>query len=257
MFEKLNQGLKDGKSGALVIVTKSLGSTPANVGKMMMVFEDASIEGTVGGGSLERRVIEKSLDRIRTGESGLISFDLTKDLNMNCGGQVELFIKVLKPDLRLILVGGGHIAFYLSKMAKLLNYRVIIFDDREMMLTRERFVEAENMIAGNISENLARFIFNENDFVVIATHGHVNDEDALYEVIDKSVKYIGVIGSKRKVKTMFENLIERGVNQDQIKRVHSPVGLNLGGNSPEEIALSILSEMQLVRTGSDIKHMRD
>jgi xanthine dehydrogenase accessory factor len=257
MFGKLSKDIENGKSGAVVTVTKSSGSTPADVGKMMIVYEDGSIDGTVGGGNLEKQTISIALDLLRKGKSEGISFDLTKDLGMNCGGSVELFIKIVKPDYRLILVGGGHIAFSLNKIAKLVNFRTVIFDDREDMLTEERFGNADETIFGDIASNLSKFNFNENDFIVIVTHGHKNDEDALFEVIDKNVKYIGVIGSKRKIKVMFDNLFERGISRESIEKVYSPIGLRLGGNSPEEVALSIISEIQLVKTGAILGHMKD
>ncbi len=257
MFEKLNESLKLGKGAAIVTVTQSSGSTPAELGKMMVVFEDGSIEGTIGGGNLEKTTINKAVDMIRKNISDCISYDLTKDLAMNCGGHVEVFVKVLKPDYRLIIAGGGHIALQLNKLAKTLNFRTLIFDNRPEILTSERFPDADELVLGDIAENLRHLQYTENDFIVIVTHGHKHDEDALFEVANKKVHYIGAIGSKRKVKIMFQSLLERGISQETLDSVYAPIGLTLGGNSPEEIALSILAEIQYVRTGKQLAHSKN
>jgi xanthine dehydrogenase accessory factor len=257
MFEKLEKEVKNGKGAALVTVVKSSGSTPAEVGKLMVVYDDGKIDGTIGGGNLEKTTIGKAVEMIRKGISDSISYDLTKDLGMNCGGHVEVFVRVIKPDYRLVIVGGGHIAYYLNKLAKVINFRTIIFDSRAEMLTKDRYEEADELILGDVVENLSKFNFTENDFIVVVTHGHKHDEDALFEISDKNVKYIGAIGSRRKVAIMFDNLKKRGVSENSLEKIYSPIGLTLGGNSPEEIALSILSEIQFVKSGRQLAHSRD
>lgn len=257
MFEKLEKEVKNGRGAALVTVVRSSGSTPAEVGKLMVVYDNGSIDGTIGGGNLEKTTISRTIEMIRKGISDTISYDLTKDLGMNCGGSVEVFVRVIKPDYRLLIVGGGHIAYYLNKLAKVIGFRTIIFDSRAEMLTQERYDDADDLILGDVVENLANFSFTENDFIVVVTHGHKHDEDALFEIMDKNVKYIGAIGSRRKVSIMCDNLKNRGISQESLDKMYSPIGLTLGGNSPEEIALSILSEIQFVKSGRQLAHSRD
>jgi len=257
MFEKLDKEVKSGRGAALVTVVKSTGSTPAEVGQLMVVYDNGNIDGTIGGGNLEKAIIQKAIEMIRKGISDTISYDLTKDLSMNCGGQVDVFVRVIKPDNRLIIVGGGHIGYYLNQLAKILHFKTIVFDSRAEVLTQERYENADELILGDVIENLSNFNFTENDFIVVVTHGHKHDEDALFEIMDKSVKYIGAIGSRRKVAIMCDNLKKRGISQKSIDKLYSPIGLTLGGNSPEEIALSILSEIQFVKSGRQLAHSRD
>jgi xanthine dehydrogenase accessory factor len=257
MFNQLDQAVKSGKGAAIVTVVKSTGSTPAETGKMMLVYEDGHIEGTIGGGNLEKTTIEKTVELIRKGRSELIQFDLGKDLAMNCGGHVEVFVRVVKPDYRLIIVGGGHIAYYLNQLAKIVHFKTTIFDNREEMLTEARYPNADELVLGDIPEKLSQYPLTENDFVVVVTHGHKHDEDALFVLANEPVRYIGAIGSRRKVKIMFDNLENRGISKEALSRIYSPIGLTLGGNSPEEIALGIMAEIQYLKTGRQLAHSRD
>lgn len=257
LIEQIPKLIAQNKTVALVTVTSSSGSTPAEVGKDMLVDETGIIGGTIGGGNLEFITIQKTQEFISRNQNATIQFDLKKDLGMECGGHVQLFIKVYAPSTNIVLIGGGHVGQAVYQYADILGYETIVIDDREEVLTKERFPTAKQLILGNIDEQAAKLdIAPLSTYVVIASHGHKNDEEALYHMIQKHPKYIGVIGSKHKTITMFSSLKKRGISQKLLNSVYSPIGISLGGGQPAEVALSIISEILLVKNNGTLKHMR-
>lgn len=256
-IENVLNEVSNGNKVALVLVTQSSGSTPADVGKEMIVYEDGSSKGTVGGGNLEYRSIEKALECLRNEKDQHVTFNLTNDLNMNCGGEVSIFIKIYKPKDELIIIGGGHVGCELNKFAKLLNFHTTIVDNRELINEGGRLDSADDIKIGEYIDILDKIKMNSlSTYVVIATHGHLNDEEALYYCINKNTRYIGVIGSKLKVKTMMESLKSKGIDDNKLSKIYSPIGLSLGGNSPAEVALSIISEIMLIKNKGKLEHMK-
>lgn len=257
---RINEEIKEGKKVALAIITKACGSSPRGEGTMMGVREDGKIIGTIGGGALENGIIKRCMDSLRDDESIRFSYNLTEDngeLNMACGGDVEGYIKVLKPDREILIVGGGHISLELHKLSKALGFKVVIFEDREEYCNKERFPFADKLILGDIRESLDKYPITRQSSIVIVTRGHVQDEISLRTVLDSEAGYIGMIGSKKKVASTLDHLISNGASKDKLERVYAPIGLDLGGATPSEIALSILSEIVLCINGGSLKHMRD
>ncbi len=257
LIERIPELIKQNKTVALVTVTAACGSTPAEVGKDMLVDATGNIGGTVGGGNLEYVSIEKAKECIRRGLSESVSFDLKKDLGMECGGQVEIFIKVYSPPTQIVLVGAGHVGRAVYQYARILGYDAVVIDDRAAVADKQHYPEAKAVIVGDIAEECEKLEFApETTYVVIASHGHKCDEIALYHLIQKKPAYIGVIGSRNKVRVMMSNLLQKGISQGQLDAVYSPIGLALGGGQPAEVALSIISEILLVKNGGTLKHMK-
>lgn len=257
VLEKTVELMKDGKEVALVTVISASGSTPRGAGTKMLISEDGSLYGTIGGGSLEGRVIDISKEALKKGESLRLNLSLDKeDLKMECGGAVQVFIDVHKTRPKLLIAGGGHVSLAIYKIASILDFHIAIFEDREELLTKERFPLATELILGDIKENLGKYPIDENTHIVIVTRGHEYDEESLESVIESSAKYIGVMGSKRKVETMMKNLQGKGLTDDLLSKVYTPIGLNLGGETPEEVAMSILSEILLVKNDGSPRHMK-
>ena len=256
LIEQIPVLVKQNKTVALVVVTASSGSTPSEPGKEMLVDESGSIGGTVGGGRLEFRMIEYARECIVKNESKAFHFDLKKDLGMECGGSVDLFVRVYSPSMQLILVGGGHVNHALYKMAHVIGFDITVIDDRADIVSPQRYPDAKQLICGNIGDETKKLGVSGEDYVVIATQGHINDEAALGNLVDKHPKYIGVIGSRRKVTQMMQSLAEKGVPKEELDSVYAPVGIALGGDEPAEVALSILSEIQLVRREGSLRHMK-
>lgn len=246
--------LKSGKDLTLITVVETEGSMPARVGARMLVFE-RSIRGTVGGGALEKVAIDMARAMMERGEeSRLVRFE-SEDLGMACGGAISLFMERLVPAPRLWVFGGGHIAKALTPIASSLGFRVVVADNRGEFASQERFPEASRVVCGEYAET-ARNV-EPGSYAVIATHGHAHDLEVLTEVlrIEPPLPYIGMIGSRRKVGEIVEALNARGLSCGP--NIYTPVGLDLGGGSPAEIAVSIASELVgIVHGRSNLPHCR-
>lgn len=257
LIERIPELIAQNVTVALVTVTSASGSSPAEVGKEMLVDASGNIGGTVGGGNLEFVSVKKAQECIERNMSLSVHFDLKKDLGMECGGEADIFIKVYAPAIQLVLVGAGHIGQALYKIAETLGYDVVVIDDREEVATQENYPDARNIFVGDIGEECAKLSFSPSTtYVVIATRGHKCDEAALYHMIHKEPKYIGVIGSRNKVAVMMKSLKEKGIPQEKLDAVYTPIGIALGGGQPAEIAVSIISEILLVKNGGRLAHMK-
>lgn len=257
VLKKTLELIENGTELALVTITDSKGSTPRNKGAQMVVLTDGSIIGTIGGGAIENRLIQLALEAIEKGESQNLHLPLSKEgIEMVCGGEVDVFIQVFKAKPKLIIVGGGHVSLALYKIASLLSFDIIIFEDRKEFLDNERFPLAKELIFGDIKDNLRQYPIDNNTYIVIATRGHKYDEIALETVIDSDAKYIGVMGSDKKVITLFKNLKEKGINEESISKIYAPIGIDVSDNSPEEIAVSIISEILAVKNNKIVKHKK-
>lgn len=242
---------------ALVTVLKASGSTPRGEGTMMLVYQNGDIYGTIGGGKLEQKVKNESLTALKKGKSLSVNIPIEKeDSDMVCGGEVDVFIDVCKVRPKLLVAGAGHVGTAVYNIASLLDFHITMFDDRERFLTEERFPLAEELIFGDIKENLAKYPMDENTYVVIVTRGHEYDQDSLEAVINKKPKYIGLMGSKKKVKAIMSNLKKKGIDEELLKKIYSPIGINLGGETPEEIAISIMAEVLIVKNEGSFIHMK-
>lgn len=259
IFEKLSECLKAGQSAALATLTVADGSSPGKEGFLMLVLSDGSTLGTVGGGNLENLVIKQAKECMRLGQSDKFRFDLAAGGNaeMTCGGAAEVFIKVFRSRRKLLLAGGGHIGMELYLLCQRLDFQVVIFDDRPEFCSRERFPMALELHSGDIMANLESYPIDDQCFIVIVTHGHKHDEASLRAVVAKPAAYIGMIGSKKKVPLVMEKLRRDGFSAEQLARVHAPIGLNLGGDTPAEIAISIMAEILMVHYGGQLAHMKD
>lgn len=257
LIERIPELIRQNKTVALVTVTAACGSTPAEVGKEMLVDASGNIGGTIGGGNLEFVSVNKAQESISRGLSHAVQFDLKKDLGMECGGEAEIFIKVYMPPTQIVLVGAGHIGQAIYQYAKVLGFDVVVVDDRDEVASKQHYPQAKDRFIGDIGEECGKLSFApESTYVVIATHGHKCDEVALYHLIQKNPKYIGVIGSRKKVGIMMENLRQKGIPKEKLDTVYSPIGIALGGGQPAEVALSIMSEILLERNEGTLEHMK-
>lgn len=256
IYREIVKVQEEKKDFALVTIVKAEGSTPRGEDAKMIVLYTGESIGTIGGGELEAKVIEDAKSAIEKGTSILQEYMLDdrkpEGLAMKCGGDIQVFIEVHKPRPRLVIIGAGHVGKALSDMASLLDFNIIVVDDRAEWANRERFPQASDiLVSENISEILEDMIIGQDSYAVIATRGHAHDKDALGSVLKKKTKYIGMIGSRKKVKAVFDQLQEEGYLKEDLKEVHSPIGLDLGGESPEEIAVSILAEILKIRYSRD------
>ncbi len=255
MTEILKEALRRVDKGeviALVTVVETKGSTPREVGAKMVVGRDGLISGTIGGGTTEARVIEEAKEAIKDGQGRFLSYHLTKeeaalDEGAICGGEMKIFIDILQPKEEILIFGAGHIAVYVSKLAKMVGFKVTVIDDREEFANKERFPEADEIIAEDIKKALSHLKITPSTYIIVVTRGHLKDEEALGSVIRSNVSYIGMIGSRKKNAAVFQHLEEQGISAQELKKVHAPIGIDIGAQTPEEIAVSIIAEIIKVR----------
>jgi xanthine dehydrogenase accessory factor len=231
---------------AVATVVKTHGSAPRAVGAKMLVYPDDKIVGSVGGGEMEKQVIEMAHAAIRDGTPRYLDFNLSKPERgdpMLCGGEMEIFIEPLVTSPTLVIVGAGHVGAACAELGKFLGFRVVVIDDRPEFLSREKFPHADEMHAGDVVQEIQKFEITPQTFVVLVTRAHTLDADLLRAVIDKPAAYIGMLGSERRALTVFEILKQKGVREETLQRVHAPIGIEINAETPQEIAVSIMAEI--------------
>jgi xanthine dehydrogenase accessory factor len=250
LFKKLGERVQRGEKAALAIVTETGGSTPGKPGIMMAVFENGETIGTVGGGRIELEATGRALECIESGESRSFKFELEgtdKSSGMFCGGSSTIFIRSFNPKPKLVIVGAGHVSLSLSKVAATQSFEVHIVDNREELCNRERFPEAEKLHLGDIAETLKSLEIGTETYIVIAGPNHELDEKSLESVLSRGARYIGMLGSKKKVEKIREHILERGGLKEDLDQVYTPIGIDIGSNIPSEIAVGIMAEIIMVK----------
>ncbi len=234
VLKELTTSVEHNEPAALATVVQVNGASPAKVGAKILLRGDGSTVGTAGGGRLEQTILADTRAALSEGKSRLTHYTLREEgddaIDVLCGGEVRVFIEVFTPRPTLLIVGGGHVGKPLAEIAQLLNYDVRVVD-----------VRAER---GN---TLDPTTVTAHTSIVLITEDHVADETALRAVIESPAPYIGMIGSRRKCRMVLEHLRADSVAEDLLARVRAPIGLDLGGTTPAEIALAILAEIEMVR----------
>lgn len=247
LFNKILATIKDNSACALATVVASRGSAPRKIGAKMIVFKDGSIQGTIGGGGLEKLVIADAQKALRQESSFLKEYPLDKKSGLSsCGGKVSIFIETLAPKKRLVIAGAGHIGLALSFLAKLLGFDIVIVDNRRAFANKERFPHADKIICDGYAKAFKRISADENTYIVIVTHGHAFDTECLEAALATRAGYIGMIGSMIKIRHVYGVLMKKGIKRSALEKVHAPIGLDIGAETPEEIAIAIAG--QLVET---------
>ncbi len=252
--EAILKVLESGRRGALATVVRTAGSTPQVAGARLLLMPDDSTVGTVGGGAIEQAVIEDLRACRVDGRRELVVHDLGRDLGMCCGGRMEVFVEPIEAVQRLVVFGAGHVARPTAALARSVGFEVTIVDDREDLNTEERFPGCRLVLA-EPGEAAKQVDARDTDWLLIVTHDHRLDEQALDTFARLPHHYIGMIGSRRKVFRVLQRIhARRGL--PALERVYSPVGLDIGAVSPEEIAVSIVAELVAIRHGHKAPHLR-
>ncbi|HBG60846.1 MAG: hypothetical protein A2Y03_07525 [Omnitrophica WOR_2 bacterium GWF2_38_59] len=242
---KAFEAAQKGRSFAFATVVETTGKgTPRKTGAKMIVLEDGSLFGTIGGGSNEKKAREECLKAIKQKRSTLFTYDLLgKKGQPICGGQIKVFIEPFTKKNKLVICGGGHIALPLSAIGKMLNFEVSVIDARKEFSRKKRFPHIDKVIFSDQAKYLAKLPIDQNTFIIIVTHGHEFDYDCLKAVVRSNAAYIGVISSKLKRTKFLAQLKKEGVDQKYLKKIKIPVGIDIGAQTPEEIAISIAAEI--------------
>jgi xanthine dehydrogenase accessory factor len=240
-----------GQKCALATIVQVRGSIPSFESAKLLVREDGSMMGTVGGGCVEAEVWNAAREVIETEKPKHLTFSLGQDAaydnGLICGGQLSVFVEPVVPQPRVFIFGAGHISKSLSKVATLAGFGTVIVDNRESFANRDRFPEAVDIHAAEYEEIFPGLPINETSYIIIVTRGHRDDMRVLRLALDTPARYLAMIGSKRKVINVIRELVKEGTPREAFERIHAPMGLDIGAISPEEIAISVAAEMIAVR----------
>lgn len=260
LYEEIVRLRHEGRRGAVATIVNVRGSIPSFKTAKMLVRDDGSIVGTIGGGCVEAEVWQAAREVMESEKPRTITFDLNQDPKFDtglvCGGTLEIFVEPILPPAELYIFGAGHIAASLYQVARIAGFDITVVDDREAYANRERFPEAQ-VVAEDYDKAVAQILPNESSYIVIVTRGHRDDMRVLRWAVQTPARYIGMIGSKRKTITIFEELKKEGLPAQLFDRVHAPVGLDIGAVTPEEIAVAITAELIAKRRNveRDLPHM--
>lgn len=228
---------------ATVVETTKKG-TPRKAGAKMLVLEDGTLLGSIGGGRNEKAAQKECLKAIRSSKPSCVTYDYFGNKGQSvCGGQMKVFIEPNAVKNHFIICGAGHIALPLSVIAKLLNYKVSIVDNRKTFANKKRFPHVDEIIVGNHAQKLSKILIHKNTHIMIVTQGNEYDFQCLKTVIQSEAGYIGVISSKPKRVKFFSRLKKMGISNNTLKKIHIPAGLDIGAQTPEDIAVSISAEL--------------
>jgi xanthine dehydrogenase accessory factor len=261
IYEQIVQLRREGRRCAVATIVNVRGSIPSFRTAKMLVRDDGSIVGTIGGGCVEADVWQAAREVMESEKPRTLTFDLNQDpkydTGLVCGGTLEVFVEPVLPPALLYVFGAGHVAINLCRAAADAGFDLVVTDDRTSYATRERFPAAREVHALDFDEARRKLDPNETSYIVIVTRGHRDDMRILRWAVQTRARYVGMIGSKRKVIGIFKTLREEGVPAHLFERVHAPIGLDIGAVTPEEIAVAITAELIAIRrhASAGLPHM--
>ncbi|HUA15163.1 MAG TPA: XdhC/CoxI family protein [Verrucomicrobiae bacterium] len=261
LYEQIVELRREGRRGAVATIVNVRGSIPSFRTAKMLVRDDGSIVGTIGGGCVEADVWQASREVMESEKPRTLTFDLNQDpkydTGLVCGGTLEVFVEPILPPALLYLFGAGHVASNVCRVVTEVGFEAIVTDDRSSYATKDRFPSAREIHALDFDEATRKLEPNESSYIVIVTRGHRDDMRLLRWAVQTRARYIGMIGSKRKVIGIFKALRQEGLPAHLFDRVHAPIGIDIGAVTPEEIAVAIAAELIAVRrhAASTLPHM--
>ncbi len=255
IYEELVRLRRLGQRCALATIVEARGSIPSYATAKLLVREDGSMIGTIGGGCVEAEVWNAAREVMESEKPKRLSFSLGQDAaydnGLICGGQLDVLVEPVLPQPQAFIFGAGHISRSLSKIADLAGFSTVIVDDRDSFANRERFPEASGIFAGEYEEIFPKLAVNPTSYLVIVTRGHRDDMRVLRWAVTTPARYVAMVGSKRKVISVVKELEKEGIPPEAFERVSAPMGLEIGAVTPEEIAVSVVAEMIAVRRNPD------
>ncbi len=260
IFALIAELQESGESFALCTIISTQGSTPRHVGSKMLVYNNGDFSGTVGGGELEHRVLDEAWVALTDGKPRKLSYSMTDPARGDvgvCGGQVEVFVEPYLPAPRIIIIGGGHVGKAVAHLAKWSGFRVAVSDDRTEFCKAEANPDADEFFPVSIEQLPHQTKINKQTYFVLTTRGVGTDIPGIPFLLKTNAAYIGVIGSRRRWSVTIKGLKEQGITEEQIARIHAPIGLELNAETPEEIAISIMAEVIMIRNKGNGKPMAD
>ena len=251
VYDEIVRLRKQGQKCALATIVQVKGSIPSYESAKLLVREDGSMIGTVGGGCVEAEVWNAAREVIESEKPRHLTFSLGQDAaydnGLICGGQLNIFVEPVVPQPRAFIFGGGHVSKSISKVANLAGFATVIVDDREAFANPERFPEADETYAEEYESVFPKLSVTSSSYLIIVTRGHRDDMRVLRWAVTTQARYISMIGSKRKTISVIHELEKEGIPRDAFEKVFAPMGLDIGAESPEEIAVSVVAEMIAMR----------
>ncbi|MBV6432549.1 MAG: hypothetical protein IANPNBLG_02691 [Bryobacteraceae bacterium] len=255
VYEELVRLRRSGQKCAIATIVQVNGSIPSYESAKLLVREDGSMVGTIGGGCVEAEVWNAAREAMETERSHHMTFNLGQDAaydnGLICGGQLNIFIEPVLPQPFAYIFGAGHISKSLSKIADLAGFATVIVDNREQFASRDRFPEAFSIFAEEYESAFPKLEINESSYIVIVTRGHRDDMRVLGWAVSTPARYIAMIGSRRKTINVIKELEKEGIPRSAFEKIHAPMGFDIGAITPEEIAVSVVAEMIAVRRNPD------
>jgi xanthine dehydrogenase accessory factor len=251
VYEWLVRARRERVAAVLATVVEVTGSAPQVAGARLLVLADGRAVGTVGGGAIERRVLEDARARLASDApaAGLATINLTRDLGMCCGGEMKIFFERVRGAERLVVFGGGHIGRALAETAARVGFEVTVVDQREEWARAERFPSAHQVMNEEPEVVLPELLLDESTYCVVVTHDHPLDQALVKALLGSRTGFVGLVASRTKRNKFVMRLRAQGMSEERLSRLRSPLGLDLGAVTPEEIALSITAELVAVRRG--------
>jgi xanthine dehydrogenase accessory factor len=246
LFAEVVRLRQAGTPCVMATVVRTAGSTPRKATARMLVLADGTILGTIGGGRVEKEVTDAAQALLAEGAAArarLVRFHLTRELAMCCGGEMEVFLEPLIPEPALIVCGAGHVARALVPVARSCGFAPIVVDELAEMANAERFPEAVRFVDSFDVRDWKDVPLDGDSYVVIVTRDHAQDQALLEQLIGRELAYLGLIGSRRKIEMFKQRLSARGVEAGRFARLHAPIGLDIGAQTPEEIAVAIVAQL--------------
>ena len=247
VVEKAAELLREGRRCVMVTIIETVGSTPRKAGTRMLVADDGTVTGTVGGGCVEADLFSFAREAQRTGRISIHEVDLTAraadENDMLCGGKLKVLIEPLQPDEKLIILGGGHISRALHDICRLLDFRITVTDDRLQFANAERFPHAHRLVAAPFEDQFEQLEVDAVTSIIIVTRGHASDEICMEQALRSPARFVALVGSATKVGVFRAHLREKGFSDADLARVQCPAGLDIGAETPEEIAVALAAEL--------------
>ncbi|MEW6235150.1 MAG: XdhC/CoxI family protein [Candidatus Omnitrophota bacterium] len=253
IFGKIQEIVSEGRPAALATIVECRGSTPRKPGARMIVYPNGTIDGTIGGGALEKQAIEEALQVLAEGAPKLIRIVLHDDVPGSgvgiCGGEASVFLERIGSAPRLLIFGAGHVGRMLARMAEEFDFTIAVFDDRREFADPALFSPRVKVHCAPFGQAIELLKPTPEDYIVIMTYGHEHDGQLLRDALKTPAKYVGMIGSRKKCLKIKEDLVKEGFTPQQIERAAAPIGLPIGAHTPAEIAVSILAQLIQVANG--------
>ncbi len=253
IYEEIVRLHREGQQAVVATIVRRLGSTPRKDNAKMLIYPDGSSFGSVGGGCVEAQVWQEAREIAEGGQARLLKYQLTEkdaeEEGLICGGTVEIFVEPIRPNPKIILMGAGHLGQAIAEAGHRLGAQIAVLDDRETFANRDRFPQTQEIVVDSFDKSLEQTKVTSNSYILIITRGHNHDQVALEKAIQTKARYIGLVGSRRKIHLIVESLLKKGYSPELFRNLYAPIGVEIGSETPEEIAISVLAELIAIQKG--------